>query len=147
MAQKHASNQSRLDAVWALLDALDKKVARAAKPRLGGSWRDDLFEVVMTRLELAAKDRKILATVPTELIQHPGQAPRFARHFFSTMQDILKMANAPSRPHHVAAFAVLAGSMIDVFLKDTTKDLSKTMAALDRRLEWFEKFVNSVACG
>lgn len=146
MAQKRASNQSRFDKIWDLLDALDQKTAKAVKPRLGGSWREDLFEIVMTRLELAAKDRKTLNALPSELMQNPSQVPRFARRFFSTMRQILKMANAPSHPHHVAGLAVLAGSMIDIFLKDTTKDLAKTMAALDRRLDMFERFAESTSC-
>lgn len=146
MAQKRTSNQSPLEKAWKLLDTLDKKTAQAVKPRLGGSWRDNLFEIVMTRLELAAKDRKILASVPSELGRHPAEIPRFAGRFFSTMKTILEMAEGPAKPHHVAGFAVLTLSLVDTFLKDGTKDLSKTMAALDRRLEWFERFADSTSC-
>ncbi len=139
MAQKHRKNQSKLDAMKASLKKLEERTARQVKGRLGAHWRDNLFEIIMTRLELAALQKKAYTSIPAELCKSPAAAPSFAKFFLRSMRNILKLAKAPSTPLHVAGFGVLYINVIDVFLKDNTRDHSKTMAVLDKRLELFER--------
>lgn len=91
-------------------------------------------------MELSICHKKIIRDIPSLLGRNLDEIPEFAKSFFKAMQDILILAKAPDCPHHVAAFSFLYASIVDVFLKDPSKDLSKTMAALDKRLEMFERF-------
>jgi len=146
MAQKHKTGQSKLDAAAALLKKLEEKTARDVKARLGDNWRDNLFEIMMTRLELAAKHKKTYAAIPSALGGEPKAIPKFAKLFFKTMRRMLVLADAPASPVHVAAFGILYASVVNTFLNDNTKDHAKTMAALDQRLGMFEQLVNFSVC-
>jgi hypothetical protein len=146
MAQKRKTGQSKLARAEALLRKLEEKTARDVKKRLGNNWRDNLFEIMMTRLELAAGDKKAYAAVPGLLGEEPREIPKFAKLFCATMRRMLKLAKAPASPVHVAAFGILYASVVNTFLNDTAKDHAKTMAALDQRLGMFEQFAGYVQC-
>lgn len=159
MAQKRKANHSKkahkagnkkagsLDHAEALFKKIEAETARQVKSQLGRDWRDNLFEIMMTRLELATPHKKFFATLPALFRENPKAVPHFARLFWKTMKHILVLAKAPGRPHHVAAFAVLYVSIVDTFLKDTTRDHAKTMAALDKRLGMFEQLTHFDPCG
>lgn len=146
MTRKRTTNQSKLADIEALLRKLEEKTAREVKDRLGGHWRDNLFEILMTRLEIAKQHKKTFAAIPAVLGQTPQAVPKFTKLFLKTMHNILVLAEAPAAPPQVAAFSILYVSIIDVFLKDDSKDLAKTMAALDKRLGLFEQFADFTAC-
>jgi hypothetical protein len=146
MAQKRKTDQSKLDAAAALLRNLEEKTARDVKTRLSDNWRDNLFEIMMTRLDLAAKHKKTYAAIPAALGHEPQQIPKFAKRFLKTMRHMLKLAKAPASPLHVAAFGVLYANVVNTFLHDSTKDHAKTMAALDKGLGMFEQLVNFSVC-
>jgi len=146
MAQKRKTDQSKLDAAAALLKKLEAETARDVKKRLSGNWRDNLFEIMMTRMDLAAKHKKTYAAIPSTLSHQPQEIPKFAKRFLKTMHHMLKLAKAPASPLHVAAFSVLYASVVNAFLNDVTKDRAKTMAALDKGLSMFEQFANCT-CG
>ncbi|MCE9508268.1 MAG: hypothetical protein K8R48_08180 [Alphaproteobacteria bacterium] len=146
MAQKRKTDQSKLDAAALLLQKLEEKTAQDVKARLGDSWRDNLFEIMMTRLDLAARHKKTYAAIPSTLGHEPQQIPKFARLFLKTMRRMLKLAKAPTSPLHVAAFGVLYASVVNAFLNDNTKDHAKTMAALDKGLGMFEEFAGYLRC-
>jgi len=130
----------------ALLKTIEEKTTRAVKKQLGNNWRENLFEIIMTRIDLAAPHKKKFLALRSEFRQDPKAIPGFARTYFATMKRILQLAAAPAHPHHVAAFSVLYASIIDTFLKDDTRDHAKTMAALDKRLGWFEQLVEFSKC-
>jgi hypothetical protein len=151
MAQKRRANHSKKKAdklaeMDDLLRQIEEKTARAVKNRLSGNWRDNLFEIVMTRIDLAAPHKKRFAAMRDLFRDDPKALPHFARTYCGTMKRILKLADAPSHPHHVAAFSILYATLIDTFLKDDTRDHAKVMAALDKRLGWFERFVEFAQC-
>ncbi len=151
MAQKRKPNHSKkLADMVILLKKIEEKTARAVKGQLGDDWRDNLFEIMMTRIDLATPHKKEFAALrvilPAAFREDPKAIPRFARTYCGTMKRILKLADAPAHPHHVAAFCVLYASIIDTFLKDTTRDHAKTMAALDKRLGLFEQLVEFSPC-
>jgi len=138
---------------WALLkrvlETLEKETARDVKGKLGDDWRDNLFEILMTRVDLAAPHKKAYASLPSAFRKEPQVIPEFTKLFFETMDKMLTLAGVPVGgfyPAHVAAFSVIYLSLIDVFIRDDTKDHSKIMAMLDRRLGLFEKFVNRTQC-
>src|SRR5580704_899947 len=108
MAQKRTTDHSKkLAEVAAILKKIEEKTAQAMKGNLGGNWRENLFEIIMTRIDLAAPHKKQFLALPSALRQHPKALPRFARTYCGTMRRILKLARAPAHPHHIAAFGVL----------------------------------------
>jgi hypothetical protein len=147
MAQKRRADHSKkLDEMSALIRQIEEKTARAVKSNLGDNWRDNLFEIIMTRIDLAAPHKKKFAALRDEFRRDPKAIPTFARTYVGTMKRMLKLAEAPALPHHVAAFSVLYATIIDTFLKDDTRDHAKVMAALDKRLGYFEQFVDFASC-
>lgn len=146
MTRKRKTNQSKLEASAELLRKLEEKTARAVKGHLGDNWRDNLFEILMTRIELAAPHKKTYAGIPAQVRHEPKSLPAFTRQFLKTMHSMLILAKAPASPVHVAAFGVLYALIIDTFLKDGTRDHAKTMAAVDQRLGMFEKFAEYTSC-
>ncbi|MFH1158016.1 MAG: hypothetical protein V1721_03920 [Pseudomonadota bacterium] len=138
---------------WALLkrvlETLEKETACDVKDRLGNDWRDNLFEILMTRIDLAAPHKKAYASLPAAFRREPRALLEFAKLFFETMDKTLTLAGLPAGglyPAHVAAFSVLSLSLVGAFLRDDAKDRSKIMATLDRRLGLFEKFVECTRC-
>ena len=144
MAQKRKTDQTKLTAMAKMLRELETKTARSVKSRLGDNWRENLFEIMMTRMELAAPHRKSYAAIPSALRREPKKIPEFAKLFLNTMHNILKLAKAPAHPHHIAAFSILYASVVNTFLNDDTRDHAKTMAALDKRLGLFEQAVECI---
>ena len=139
MAQKKKTHQFKLSNAEALLNKIEKETIKHTKGNIGEHWRDNLFEILMTRMEIAAKNKKDYSAITAELKKEPKEAPRFAKQLLHTMHNILILAKAPSSPIHVIAITGLYVAIVDVFLRDDTKDLAKTMAAIDKRLEQFEK--------
>lgn len=138
---------------WALLkrvlETLEKETARDVKGKLGDGWRDNLFEILMTRIDIAEPHKKAYASLPSAFRKEPEVIQEFMKLFFKTMDNMLDLAGVPTGgfyPIHVTAFSVLYLSLIEVFLKDDTKDHSKIMATLDHRLGLFEKLINRTSC-
>jgi ubiquinone biosynthesis protein COQ9 len=138
MAQKRKNHQTKLDRARALLLKLEADTAKAVKKNLGANWRDNLFEILMTRIELARKNKAAYLAIPTEIGANPVAIPRFLKLGAETMERMLTLAKAPATPVHVALFGAIYVHVIYVFLNDDSRDLSKTMAAIDRDLGHFE---------
>src|SRR4051812_33165515 len=120
MTQKHKTDHTKqADAIKlaALLKKIEEKTTHAVKGRLGHNWRDNLFEIMMTRLELATPHKKEFMRLPAAFRKDPQTLPEFACGFLKTMSRMLKLAKAPSKPHHVVAFSLLYATVIDTFLK------------------------------
>lgn len=134
---------------WALLlyviQMLDAETLAAAEP--DGNWRDGLFELLMTRFDLMETHRAAYLSLLPALLKHPQAAPKFLKPFYGSMRAMLEHANAPASPLHAAGFGALYLSLLDAWKNDETPDLSKTMAAADKRLEFFEKAAGALPCG
>ena len=132
-----------------ILELLEKETACDVKGQLGESWRDNLFEILMTRSDLVAPHKKAYASLSAAFRKEPRAVPEFTKIFFKTAENMLTLAGVPSGgfyPVYVAAFSVLYLSFIETLIRDDSKDSSKIMAKLDRRLRLFEKFVNRTQC-
>ena len=128
-----------------ILKKLEQDTAKDVKKRLGGTWRDNLFEILMTRFDLARPHKKLFSALFTSR-ETPRLAPRLIRDFYGTMDRMLDLAgipasllSSPCRPVAVTGFGALYLSLIPVWLEDDSKDHAKTMAAVDRRLGLFEQ--------
>ena len=145
-ADHSKKTSSQLADMAKLLKTIEEKTARDVKKRLGDNWRDNVFEIVMTRIDLTAPHKKKFTALRDAFRNDPKAIATFARPYCGTMKRILQLAEAPALPHHVAAFSVLYATIIDTFLKDDTRDHAKVMAALDKRLGYFEQFVDFSKC-
>lgn len=154
MAQKRKTNHSKkpgrgahpLHEAETILRQIEEKTARQVKNVLSDNWRDNLFEIMMTRVELAAPHKKKFSALPAAFRKEPQALAHFARLFWGTMKRMLSLAGAPARPPHIAAFGALYLSVIDTFIKDATRDHAKTMAVIDKRLAMFEQLSDLSPC-
>ncbi|MDE1152801.1 MAG: hypothetical protein PW788_09715 [Micavibrio sp.] len=128
----------------ASLQAVEDDVQASVEEYLTDSWRDNLMEIVMQRFERAEEHRGAYESLPQLFTRHPKQVHNFAKEFFCTMDRMLRLAGLDQgkcQPAAVAAFGFLYLSLAEVWLKDKSEGLAKTMAAIDKRTQWFEQAV------
>ena len=128
------------DILLDILKKLDADTLAEAGKMPDESWRDNLFEILMSRFDVMEEDRHAFTALSCALARAPAAAPRFVRPFGRSMRDMLQHAGAPATPLHVAAFGIFYLSIVEVWKNDETADLSKTMAAVDKRLGMLERF-------
>lgn len=141
--------EAQFSDVWDILKwtlkKLDDDTRAAVEDHLGDDWRDNLAEIFMMRFELAQAHRAAYAKLPYAFLRHPDVAPRFARGFYQMLDRSLTLAGVAKKlcqPVCVLALGAVYLSLADVWLKDETPDMSRTMAAIDRRLDLYAQFVN-----
>jgi AcrR family transcriptional regulator len=130
-----------------VLKRLEADTRESVERHLGRDWRDNLAEILMTRFELAQAHRDAFASLGKAFIRHPEAAPRFVRGFYTMLDGTLRLSGVSKKFCHpicVAALGPIYLSLVDVWMKDTTKDLSKTMAAIDRRLDFYAQAMDFV---
>lgn len=133
------------DDIWDILGYVLQDIADKTKAEvedyLTDDWRENTMEILMTRFDLAQDHRAAFKRLPRDLAKHPRTMRRLARRFYRTMRDILLLAGFPAEdlnPVTIGAFGVLYMSVVDTWSKDETPDMSRTMAAIDKRLGYFE---------
>ena len=111
-----------------------------------GSPRDRLFELLMRRLEALAPHRKALASIAAAAPHDPvGVLCGWGRllHSMSTTLALAGLSADGLRGLiRVKGLAGIYGSVLPVFLRDESDDLTRTMAALDGRLQRIESVMN-----
>jgi AcrR family transcriptional regulator len=138
------------DDIWDILayvlqDIADKTTAEV-KDYLTDDWPENTMEILMTRFDLAQDHRAAFKRLPRDLAKHPRTMRRLARRFYNTMREILLLASFPAEdinPATVSGFGLLYVSIVDTWSKDETPDMSRTMAAIDKRLGYF---VRAASC-
>lgn len=128
-----------------VLQKIDADVQTDVRSRLGDNWRDNLFEILMTRFDLAQRHRGAFSSIIPSLAENPRAARHFVRTFYKTSAGMMDLAGVPGTtctPLHLAAFGVLYLSLVHTWSQDETRDLSRTMAAADQRLQMFDKAVS-----
>ncbi len=135
----------------AILAALGRSIDRAVLA--GGPVdpadhpRDRLFEAMMRRFDALTPYRAGIAVLLRELPADPAVALCQAARLRTAMRWTLEVAGIPSGGPlgelKIKALGVIHLLVLRVWLKDDTADLSRTMAALDRRLNQAEQLVNT----
>lgn len=133
-----------------ILSTLDRNVSADVQDRLGGSWKDDLFELLMTRFDLMQPMRDAYSDIMPAALNRPCQSGRvLTRRLTQTMHDMIETTQVPVdgvRRH--AAVVALSGiylSLLEVWREDDTPDMAKTMAAVDQRLGWFADMLSMMS--
>ena len=133
--------------IYVLQDIADKTKAEVAE-YLTDDWRENAMEILMTRFDLAQDHRAAFKRLPRDLAKHPRTVRRLARRFYDTMRDMMLLAGFPAEdinPATNSAFGLMYISVVDTWSKDDTPDMSRTMAAIDKRLGYFERVAGYLA--
>lgn len=143
---KTAEVRALYEDVWDILsdvlDGIEDRTEAEVKDYLGDSWRDNLLEILMVRFDCAQDYRDALKALPAFAARHPRHSSAFLRRLYATMERMLYLSRLPEErisPLSIAAFSVVYLSLVDRWGKDETADLAPTMAAIDKRLGWFEQ--------
>jgi AcrR family transcriptional regulator len=133
-----------------VLKRLETDTRDGVERHLGRDWRDNLAEILMTRFELAQEHRAAFASLGKSFARHPEVAHRFVRGFYTMLDGTLRLSGVSKKfcqPVCVASLGVVYLSLVDVWMKDNTPDLSKTMAAIDRRLDLYAQVTDFLNAG
>lgn len=121
-----------------LIRNTDKEVILRANVNLEDSAHDRLFEVLMTRFDVLQKNRKSILSIAHACKNEPAVLHLIFRAQIESMQNILMHTNllevgAVGMAKIFGLFVVYQYAFAQ-WTKDETKDMSKTMAALDKSL-------------
>lgn len=131
---------------------ISTRTEETVRDYLTESWRDNLHEILMTRFDFAQEYRSALKALPAFAARHPRHSAQVARQLYVSMRRTLLLSGLEAgkiTPAAVAAFTLIYLSLIDRWGKDDTADMSPTMAAIDKRLGWFEStlpYVGAIDC-
>lgn len=144
LADLHAQLRSRGAILSACLRHFDQ-IALAGPPAdKDEKPKDRLFDLLMRRFEALKPHRKAVRSMAWDSIGDPAALLALRRVLIS-MGWMLEAAGVPTAglpglaKRRVLALAYL--SVLVVFLRDDSKDLGKTMAALDHRLSLIGPFL------
>lgn len=108
--------------------------------------RDALFDIIMERFDLANQDRTALKSILDSFRADPKMILFNLSHLGMSMTRMLEAAGLDAYgakgAARVAGLTAAAVWVTRVWLEDETRDLSKTMAALDKALSRIENFAN-----
>ncbi len=113
-------------------------LAKFPQPSAGQSARDRLFDVMMTRFEIAQPYKSALQRIYEDIGRDPAQASALLRPTMSSMYWMLQAAGisgeGPAGLARVSGLVSIYSQVLNVWFEDDDPALSRTMAALDRRL-------------
>ena len=145
--------EKRFSDIWDILKyaltQVEERTQKEVEGYLGDDWRDNLMEILMTRLDIAQKHRGAYLSLLPAARKNPQIVARFAPSFYQTMKSMLALAKAPGLmqpPPAIGGFGLVYLSLVHAWAQDDTEDLSKTMAVIDKRLEMLEKLASLIPC-
>lgn len=132
------------DMIPALVELIDGETRRSLhKTKLGKTPHDRLFEIMMARFDALQNYRSGILAIIGDLKRDPQSAMPFLKAQWESMTDIILTARPELKePQKTLAAAGLYGVYqyaLFVWSKDSSADMSKTMAALDRGLRYADK--------
>ena len=135
------SKQAVVQAIISRVDAmLEKSFAKTAPT---GTPRERLFEVIMARLDQLQKDRAGITSILKETKANPSSGAPMLPAVAGSMKSVLQLADIetglPLYPAIIAGLGVVYALTLCTWMRDETRDISKTMAALDRSLAQAER--------
>lgn len=136
------------------LDRLDAQARDKVSDYLGKDGQENLQEIILTRFEIANEHRHAYSTLPDYLLRHPKVAAKLLNYAIHSVDQLIDDASIKVskmlRPVLIAGLGAVYLSLIDTWRKDTSKDLSKTMATTASRIKlFFDAFsaIQGVASG
>lgn len=122
---------------------IDEEMKKGGLPE--GSTRDRLFEVTMRRFDALAPYRAGVKVIVGDCVTDPTLPLALLGSFSDAMTATLETADVPATPLRKLGFSAVALAVFKSWLEDDSADLSKTMAALDRRLGQLEEAAHALS--
>ncbi|MFA5040264.1 MAG: TetR/AcrR family transcriptional regulator [Bdellovibrionales bacterium] len=141
-----ASFKKRFSSTRDIVGVLIKDGGREALAKVGkptGSPRDVLFDHIMARFEVMQKDRKAILSINEAMLQDASLAYIMVCATRENIEAIIDATSNESslRPILIVKLFAVFGWTFAAWVKDDTRDMSKTMAALDKALRMEEKIM------
>ncbi len=139
---------TKQDMVAAIVDDLDARVLSSYQVDISSSKRDVLFDVLMERFDAMTEHRAAHISFLKSYGWTYSTKREDLKIYFCSLAKYLSVSGIETRglfgPMNVAAVGLGYLYVLFVWSQDTSADLSKTMAALDKmlsRLEWLKGYV------
>jgi len=152
LAELYHAYPSKDAILAAYTSAIDEMVlAGVEPPEEEESVKDRLFDALMRRFDAMKPQRDGIAAILRDGAEGPVSmlcgAARLLRSMAWTLESVGVSASGPAGAIKTKGlFAVYLGTL-RVWLRDDTEDLSRTMAALDKRLARAEQFASTLFGG
>jgi AcrR family transcriptional regulator len=132
------------DVLVALVARVDDEVATAIRrPLSKGTARDRLFEVMMARFDILQKHRSAFLKIIAAIKRDPSLARILLPAQTQAMQKMLTLAglkqDGVKQLMATTGLMVIYGASLHGWERDESKDMARTMAALDRYLRYADK--------
>jgi AcrR family transcriptional regulator len=132
----------------AILALLERRVDAAVLSADGAGEdeapRDRLFDVLMRRFDALAGHKQAIAAIVRSVRSDPLALLAATPQFLRSMDWMAEAAELPAAGRMAALRARLVGAIylcaLRVWLYDESPDMARTMAALDARLRWAERW-------
>jgi AcrR family transcriptional regulator len=126
--------------VAVIAEEIDRE-AFAAAGKVSGAPHDALFDLLMARFDLLQIHRKAILSMAEAARRDPVLARMLA---CATLDGVYRLIDAtaiphPPRPALAAGIGAVYGYGFLVWRKDASRDMAKTMAAVDRTLRYAGK--------
>lgn len=143
-AKKHfAGKNDILPAIVRFVDA--ETAASVGKPDLKVPPRDRLFEVMMARMDVLQEHRRAILSIMEEVRRNPSLFRRLLPAEAEAVRNMLKLAGlgskGPREIFTVAGLLGIYGLTLCRWSGDSSSDMAKTMAVLDRSLRRVDPIV------
>ncbi len=137
------------DILAAIVTYIDDKTASAiGKPLTQGTARDRLFEVMMARFDILQTHRAAIRNIITAVKRDPSLTRILLPAHARAMQAMLALSglkqNGLKEVLATAGLLAIYGATLHSWEHDDTKDMSRTMAALDGHLKRADKLAEIV---
>lgn len=147
LAVLHELFEDKSDILAAYHRRLDRKVLETFEGEEGGNARDRLFDILMERFDVLNDDRAAMVSILNALCTDPKEMviafPQLGRSM-AWMCDAAGIETGGVKgAARVAGLGILYLAVLRVWKDDDSRDMSKTMAALDRYLDRGESIINT----
>lgn len=147
----YAQFSSPADVMVQLFKTIDQDVLKNLDSYESLSPKDTLFDILMSRFEVAQSYKAVIKSFWEEWMMSPTEAPTFACQGFSSMAWMLEAAGLSTRGlkgfMRVQGLTTLYLLTLRTWLADDSPDLGKTMIFLDNgllKLERAAHFLNRI---
>jgi hypothetical protein len=128
---------SKLDVLFLLGEQIDAAMLDGEPAE--GSAKDKLFDLIMRRFDALQLYRDGALAIMHDAPRDPLLAPRLLPSFRQSLSLILQEADIEPTPLRVLGLGALSLAVLQAWRSDDSADMTKTMAALDNRLDQLEK--------
>ncbi|MDH3232534.1 MAG: TetR/AcrR family transcriptional regulator [Alphaproteobacteria bacterium] len=152
LAELYAAYPSKDAILAAHTKAIDAQVlAGAEAPSEEETVKDRLFDALMRRFDAMKPQRDGIAAILRDGAEGPVSmlcgAARLLRSMAWTLESVGVSASGPAGAIKAKGLLAVYLGTLRVWLRDDTEDLSRTMAALDKRLARAEQFAGTLFGG